>query len=144
MTATRKSRLSTKFRSRTIKKAGSKRKQELLGYLVVEFRSEKLISDVFHQRIRKEFNIIVQDKQSVLYRYAIDADPRFNEASIRAQHSFIIRNRTWHVTIVPYHKKISLSMWKGGFAVTLFGMQFVSHDSQDSLSLSPDSSHTCI
>lgn len=49
MTATRKSRLSTKFRSRTIKKADSKRKQELL--------TKPGTPEQGHKRTRKKFDI---------------------------------------------------------------------------------------
>lgn len=98
------------------------RGHEFIGHLVVEFRSEKLIGDVFHERIRSEFDFQVKDAGTILYRYARRPDVLFSSAPIRADKRFEIRNRSWSLTIVPRRQQSFAADWMASLSVPLLGV----------------------
>jgi PAS domain S-box-containing protein len=98
------------------------RGQEFLGSMVVEFRSETLIGEIFHQRVRSEFNILVEDSEVPLFRFAEDANVAYDDAFMSASQSFPIRNRTWRLTVVPRKEQIASTGWTANIALPVFGI----------------------
>ncbi len=98
------------------------RGEEFLGHLVVEFQSQKLIGDVFPDRVRSEFDIEVEDADTVIFRFSEKPDAALDEALIHAHHVFPIRDRTWRVTIAPRSEYIAATGWLAKPALPLLGV----------------------
>jgi two-component system sensor histidine kinase NreB len=99
-----------------------KRGNEFLGHLVVEFRSQKLIGDVFHDRVRSEFNIEVRDGDTLLFRFAEDARQVSTDHIVGYEQSFAVRDRTWRVTMVPREAQLASTGWFANPSLPLLGI----------------------
>ncbi len=98
------------------------RDDEFLGHLVVEFRADSMIGEVFHERIQSEFNIQVDDQGDVLFQRIESRDVLFSNALIGAAKSFPIRNRTWRLSITPRQTGLAATGWTANLALPLLGI----------------------
>jgi signal transduction histidine kinase len=99
------------------------RGQEFLGTLVVDFRTKTLIEDCFHERIRSEFQFIIQDGGQVLFRSMPEADADdFSQASTRSRVSFRVRNRIWRLDMMPRKEIAEKYGWTASLPLPLLGI----------------------
>jgi PAS domain S-box-containing protein len=98
------------------------RGEEFLGHLVVEFRSQELIGEVFPDQVRSEFDIQVEDGDTVLFRFSEIPAATLDKALISASNTFPIRNRTWRVAIAPRQAQIASTGWIAKPALPLLGI----------------------
>lgn len=99
------------------------RGDSLLGYLVVDFLMSTLINDCFHQRIRSEFDFLIQDGEEIVFASgpAVTA-ARLERAPIHADRSFPIRNRTWRLAMAPIVSSASAFAGTAHLPVLVFGI----------------------
>lgn len=87
-----------------------RRDEELLGHLVVEFRSDELIGAGFQDRIKEEFNLRIADAGSTLFSFSgRQGNPR--EKVMRASREIRVRNRSWTVSVAPRIERIARLGW---------------------------------
>lgn len=99
------------------------RQDVFLGFFINEFLVDDLVDDCFQQRIRSEFYFTVQDGDEVIYRYAPSADPHHVEdASVSADWTFAVRNRTWQLSVAPIEGQVRFYGWTANLFVPLFGL----------------------
>jgi len=99
------------------------RGKEFLGYLIVDFRTSALIEDCFHERIRSEFHFIIRDGEDVIFRSAPEAtEEAFDRASTRTGVSFPVRNRTWHLDMIPREETAAAYGWIASLPLPLLGI----------------------
>lgn len=93
-----------------------------LGYLVVDFHTRTLIDDCFHTRIRSEFILSIRDELEFLYVSSPEVQtPYFEKAATRASIDFPVRNRMWHLDVVPKRKRLAPFGWSAALSVPLLG-----------------------
>jgi len=116
--------------SEAVKDAGGKpsffavlpleRAKELLGFLVVEFSAISLINELFHARIRSEFELRVTEGDSELFLYAPEHTSLVGPLAHSA--SFDIRGRTFSLTVVPRSAQMASTGWAASWPIPLFGV----------------------
>jgi signal transduction histidine kinase len=100
-----------------------RRGREFLGYLIADFRTKTLIEDCFHERIRSEFQFIIQDGGQILFRSIPGAAAwDFNQASTKSLVSFAIRNRTWRLDMTPRKEVADKYGWTANLPLSLLGI----------------------
>ena len=99
-----------------------RREAEILGHLVVEFRSEDLIRSGFNDRIRSEFNLRVEDDGRPLFTFAGDPIGTAVGGTVRASRGFSIRNRTWRMVMAPRQEVAASSGWLASLSLPLIGL----------------------
>lgn len=99
------------------------RGSEFLGTLLVDFRTKALIEDCFHERIRMEFQFMVQDSDQVLFSSNPKELPRaFLKAPIKARVQFPVRNRTWQLDMMPRKETAARYGWSASLPLPLLGI----------------------
>ena len=99
------------------------RGKEFLGYLIVDFRTSALIEDCFHERIRSEFQFIIRDGKKIIFRSEAGISPEaFSRASAGAQVSFPVRNRTWHLEMIPREETAAAYGWTANLPLPVLGI----------------------
>jgi PAS domain S-box-containing protein len=100
-----------------------RRAEEFLGYLVVEFRVDRLVSGGFGARIRSEFRFAVQDGSETLFVSPGDLRPGDLVASaIHARQPFDVRNRRWELALAPMEAHGTDQAWWQSVAVPALGL----------------------
>ncbi len=99
------------------------RNEVVLGYLIIDFHTETLISDCFHERIRSEFYFKIRDEAEILYQSLPRIPPTdFAKVSTLVSVEFPVRNRNWHLTMVPRKERMAASGWFANILVPLLGL----------------------
>ncbi|MFH1755993.1 MAG: histidine kinase, partial [Candidatus Latescibacterota bacterium] len=97
--------------------------EEFLGYLVVDFNADELINDCFHERIRSNYHFIVRDGARLIFQSTPEIDEKsFAAASINADVSLQVRNRNWHLDMIPRKEKVKAYGWSVSLPLPLFGI----------------------
>jgi PAS domain S-box-containing protein len=99
-----------------------RRGAEHLGHLVVEFRTEALVGEVFRGRIRSEFDVAVSDGPARLLRYQADPVGSLAGPGVRAARTLQVRNRRWTVTIAPRRAQLASAGWWASLSIPLLGL----------------------
>ncbi len=99
-----------------------RRDEEFLGYLGVQFQVETLINDCFDERIRRDFAFLIRDGERTIYSLTDDGgvlDPE--TAPIKSERQLSVRNRVWHLTMVPRESPAGTG-WNTALPIVLFGV----------------------
>jgi len=99
-----------------------RRGRELLGHLVVEFRSEELIGSGFHHRIRSEFSLRLEDGGKALFSLSGGPARSSTDDARMVHQSFTIRNRTWRLLMAPRAEVAASSGWWANPSLPLIGL----------------------
>ena len=93
-----------------------------LGFLMIQFQAKTLIDDCFHEKIRSEFDFVVEDKTGLVYRFTPDGDQWMESQESTGQRvSFRLHNRQWILTVVPQKRILNSSGWVANLAVPALG-----------------------
>jgi len=95
---------------------------EFLGYLVVDFRADALLDQCFHQRIRSEFLLRVEEEGELIFCSEQAGCSRdLTDSPLRVTQSFPVRNRTWRLTMVAREAGEETG-WSAGLALGGLGL----------------------
>jgi len=98
-----------------------RRGTEPLGHLIVEFGGRSLISELFHRRIRSEFNLRVTEGARPLFLDTGDPGVSFDSA-LAYSASFATRGRVFTLTVVPHREQLAGAGWAASWPIPLFGL----------------------
>ena len=100
-----------------------KRGEEFLGFLVVEFDTESLAADCFHERIRREFSFVVSDGDQTVFAFLPEGDgEQFARMSGVVSCSFNVRTRIWELSIAPRQGLVGAASWQANLSVLALGL----------------------
>ena len=94
-----------------------------LGRMIVVFDAGSLIDECFETSIRSEFDFVVEDGDTILYRHgAADGLDASRESRIHATRPVPVVNRTWRFTVMLRKEESSSSRWPASLSVLLLGL----------------------
>lgn len=94
-----------------------------LGCLFIEFRTNILVDDCFHEKIRSEFNFLIQHDKTNIYAFVPDGQNWFER-----QHAMTVwvplqlQNQVWTLGVLPRMSLLHDSGWMANLAVPLLGV----------------------
>lgn len=100
---------------------------EALGLLLIQFQASTLIDDCFHEKIRSEFDFVVEDSAGPIYRFPPGgAEWQEHQAAMGSRVAFAVRNREWVISMVPKDAILADSRWSSNLAVPALGFPLAS------------------
>ncbi len=99
------------------------RDRQLLGYWIVELDIGRLMENLFHERIRSEFNFRIEQDGQLLYAFTPDDSPTaFANPDRTSSQSFDIAEHRWTLTTAPRRYHPGWGAWRTDLAVPILGL----------------------
>jgi len=98
------------------------RDAEFLGFLLAEFRVGPLMEDCFHERIRSEFDFLIQDGEETFYTHLAEGGRSRMHADLGASRVFPVRNREWRLIVAPRASRAGLLGMRTHLSVPVLGL----------------------
>ena len=93
-----------------------------LGWLLLQFRAESLVDESFHERMRSEFNFLVEDRAGPVHRFVPDGEAWVDgQRALARRTTFSLRDREWALTVVPRRRVLATLGWTANAAVPALG-----------------------
>jgi len=99
------------------------RDTELLGYLLIELRTDMLFDEAMHPPIRGEFGFTVTDGDRAVLSYLPDMDESaFRLSQVLSSRTFPVWNRSWQMTVAPQRRRALEATWWASYPIPALGL----------------------